>query len=66
MIERLCNQRCGAMMHHRDSFESLLISEGSLFTFPAAAGQINRLERGESLYTYKTLQLQVENLGESY
>lgn len=53
MIQQACNQRCRAMMHRRDSFESPLISEGSLFTFPAAAGQINRLERGESLYTYK-------------
>lgn len=51
-------------MHRRSSFESLLISEGSLFTFPAAAGQINRLERVASLYTHKTIgPVGIKNLG---
>ena len=65
---RFRNQRCRATMHRRNSFESLLISEGSLFTFPAAAGQINWLERVASLYTYKTTgPVGIKNfLGESY
>lgn len=45
-------------MHHGDSFESQLISKASLFTSLTAAGQINRLERGESLYVRRKKNLE--------
>lgn len=67
MIQRVCNQKMlGHDAPQRDGFESLLISKVSLFTFPTAAGQINRLERGECLYTYKNSGPVGRNLGESY
>lgn len=50
---QLVKSKMPATMQCRDSFESMLISKASLFTFLTAAGQINRLESKESLYTYK-------------